>query len=88
MVVEEYYRAVAAKDAEAILATMYPREHLTMERVKSGKTQIFRVEKRTLLSIDYDSLDSKRKSYKPGRKYIDGTALMFYGQQIIYICYP
>ncbi len=70
-VVEEYYRAVAAKDSEAILATMYPREHRTMERVKSGNVALFGVEKRTLLSIDYDSQDSKRKSYKPGGKYIE-----------------
>jgi len=70
-VVEEYYRAVAAKDAEAILATMYPQEHLTMERVKSGNVQLFGTEKRTLLSIDYDSQDSMRKSYKPGGKYVE-----------------
>ena len=71
VVVEEYYRAVAAKDAEAILATMYPQEHLTMERVKSGNVQLFGTEKRTLLSIDYDSQDSMRKSYKPGGKYVE-----------------
>jgi len=65
-VVEEYYRAVAAKDAEAILATMYPRERLTMDRVKSGNIQLYGTEKRTLLTIDYDSQDSMRKSYKPG----------------------
>lgn len=65
-VVEKYYRAVAAKDAEAILATMYPRVHLTMERVKSGNVQLYGTEKRTLLTIDYDSQDSMRKSYKPG----------------------
>jgi len=70
-VVEEYYRAVAAKDAEAILATMYPQEHLTMERVKSGNVRLFGTEKRTLLSIDYDSQDSMRKSYKPGGKYVE-----------------
>jgi len=71
VVVEEYYRAVAAKDAEAILATMYPQEHLTMERVKSGNVQLFGTEKRTLLSIDYDSQDSMRKSHKPGGKYVE-----------------
>jgi len=70
-VVEEYYRAVAAKDAEAILATMYPQEHLTMERVKSGNVGLFGEEERTLLSIDYDSQDSVRKSYKPGGKYVE-----------------
>jgi len=69
-VVEEYYRAVAAKDAEAILATMYPREYLTMERVKSGYVQLYGTEKRTLLTIDYDSQDSMRESYKPGGKEI------------------
>jgi len=70
-VVEEYYRAIAAKDAEAILATMYPREGRTLERVKSGNVQLFGTEKRTLLSIDYNSQDSMRKSYKPGGKYVE-----------------
>ncbi|WP_094551404.1 M56 family metallopeptidase [Petroclostridium xylanilyticum] len=70
-VVEEYYRAVAAKDVEAILATLYPREGLTLERVKSGNVILFGKEKRTLLSIDYDSQDSMRKNYMPGGKYVE-----------------
>ncbi len=63
-VVEEYYRAVAAKDAEAILATMYPREN--RENNIRGNVSL----KRTLLTIDYDSQDSMRRSYKPGGKAI------------------
>jgi len=64
-VVEEYYRAVAAKDAEAILATLYPREHRTLENVKSGHVQLYGTENRTLLTIDYDSQDPMRRRYRP-----------------------
>jgi beta-lactamase regulating signal transducer with metallopeptidase domain len=64
-VVEEYYRAVAAKDAEAILATLYPREHRTLENVKSGHVQLYGTENRTLLTIDYDSQDPMRRHYRP-----------------------
>lgn len=64
-VVEEYYRAVAAKDAEAILATLYPRESWTLENVKSGHVQLYGTEKRTLLTIDYDPQDPMRRHYPP-----------------------
>lgn len=64
-VVEEYYRAVAVKDAEAILATLYPREHRTLENVKSGHVQLYGTENRTLLTIDYDSQDPMRRHYRP-----------------------
>lgn len=64
-VVEEYFRAVAAKDAEAILATMYPHENLTLESVNNGSVQLYGTETRTFLSINYDSQDEKRKSYRP-----------------------
>lgn len=64
-VVEEYFRAVAEKDAKAILATMYPREGFTMERVESGSLQLYGTETRTLISIDYDSQDRTRRNYRP-----------------------
>jgi hypothetical protein len=64
-VVEEYFRAIAATDTEAILATMYPHENLTIESVNNGSVQLFGTETRTLLSINYDSQDEKRRSYRP-----------------------
>jgi beta-lactamase regulating signal transducer with metallopeptidase domain len=69
-VVEEYFRAIAAKDDEAILATMYPREHLTIEQVKSGNVQLYGAETRTLLTIDYDSQDNTRRIFRPGNHQI------------------
>ncbi|HOJ11557.1 MAG TPA: M56 family metallopeptidase [Clostridiales bacterium] len=69
-VVEEYFRAIAAKDDETILATMYPREHYTIERVKSGNVQLYGAEIRTLLTIDYDSQDNIRRIYRPGNHQI------------------
>jgi hypothetical protein len=64
-VVEEYYHAVEAKDAEAILVTLYPRENFTLERVESGNLVLYGEEIRTLLTIDYDSQDSMRRRYRP-----------------------
>lgn len=77
-VVEEYYRAIAAKDNEAILATMYPREGLTMGNVKSGNVQLYGTETRTLISMDYDSQDQKRRSFRPSTHYIaDENIIVF-----------
>lgn len=77
-VVEEYYRAVAAKDDEAILATMYPREHLTIERVKSGNVQLYGTETRTLIGIDYDSQDQMRRNYRPSNHYISDENIIVF----------
>ncbi len=77
-VVKEYYRAIAAKDNEAILATMHPREGLTMGNVKSGNVQLYGTETRTLITIDYDSQDRKRRSYRPSTHYIsDENVIVF-----------
>lgn len=77
-VVEEYYRAVAAKDAEAILATLYPREFLTLENVKSGHVQLYGTEKRTLLTIDYDSQDPMRRVYRPSNHLITADNIIVF----------
>lgn len=69
-VVEEYFSAVAAKDTEAILATLYPREHLTRERVKNGNVELYGTETRTLTNITYDPQDPMRRSYRPGSRTI------------------
>jgi beta-lactamase regulating signal transducer with metallopeptidase domain len=77
-VVEEYYRAVAEKDSEAILSTMYPREHLTIERVKSGNVQLFGTETRILISIDYDSQDKMRRNYRPSNHQISDENIIVF----------
>ncbi|NMB96783.1 MAG: DUF4825 domain-containing protein [Clostridiaceae bacterium] len=77
-VVEEYFRAVAAKDAEAILATMYPREHRTIDRVKSGNVQLYGDETRTLLTIDYFSQDRTRRNYRPGNLQITAESIIVF----------
>ena len=77
-VVEEYFRAVAAKDDEAILATMYPREHLTIDKVKSGNVQLYGDETRTLLTIDYSSQDRTRRNFRPSNHQIlDENIIVF-----------
>jgi hypothetical protein len=58
-----------------------------MERVKSGNVQLFGTEKRTLLSIDYDSQDSVRKSYKPGGKYVEPENIIVF-KVSFHIDYP
>lgn len=57
-VVKEYYRAILAKDDKAILATLH-------ESIKSNNVVLYGEEKRTLLKIDYDSQDLKRRNYRP-----------------------
>lgn len=57
-VVEKYYRAIAAKDDKAILATLH-------ESSKSDNMVLYGEEKRTLMTIDYDSQDSKRRNFRP-----------------------
>lgn len=56
-VVEEYYRAILAKDDKAILATLHEN--------RRANVQLYGEEKRTLLKIDYDSQDLKRRNYRP-----------------------
>lgn len=55
-VVEEYFRAVAAKDDKGILKTLTPIKN-------SPNTVLYGDERRTLLSIDYNENDLMRKSY-------------------------
>lgn len=55
-VVEEYYRAIAAKEDKAILATIH-------ESRRFNNMELYGSEKRTLKSIDYNSQDYKRKNY-------------------------
>lgn len=57
-VVEEYYRAILAKDDKAILATLH-------ESRKSNNLELYGKEKRTLLKIDYNSQDTMRRRYRP-----------------------
>lgn len=56
-VVEEYYRAISAKDDNAILATLH--------ESRRSNVELYGTEKRTLLTIDYDSQDIKRRNYRP-----------------------
>lgn len=58
-VVVEYYRAIAAKDDEAILATLNP-------IFQSGRVILYGSETLTLLTAGYDSQDISRRDYKPG----------------------
>lgn len=68
-VVKEYFRAIAAKDDEAILKTL-----TSVHR--HPNTVLYGDETRTLLSIDYDENDSMRKSYaENGRGGINGTKI-------------
>ncbi|SDI17103.1 M56 family metallopeptidase [Desulfosporosinus hippei] len=77
-VVEEYFRAIAVKDDEAILATMYPRDGLTLGNVKSGNVQLYGKETRTLLAMNYDSQDQMRRRYRPSNHYIaDKNIIVF-----------
>lgn len=54
-VVEEYYRAIAEKNAKAALATLTARHN-------SPNNILYGSEKRTLLSVDYDEQDPMRVS--------------------------
>ncbi|MCQ1530405.1 M56 family metallopeptidase [Lutispora saccharofermentans] len=68
-VVEEYFRAIAAKDDKAILKTLTP-------SYNHPNVVLYGEEIRTLLSIDYDSDDPMRESYvKHGRGKSNGTKL-------------
>lgn len=68
-VVEEYFRAVAAKDDAAILKTLTPVHHHPNEVLYGDETC-------TLLSIDYDEADLNRYSYlESGRGRVNGTEL-------------
>lgn len=65
-VVEEYFRAVAAKDDEAILKTLTPIRD-------SPNAVLYGEETRTLLTIEYRDDDSMRESYvRHGRGSING----------------
>jgi hypothetical protein len=77
-VVVEYYRAVAEKNAEAILATLYPREQLTIESVKNGSIKLYGTETCTLISIDYDPQDEKRASYRPSNHHISAENIVVF----------
>ena len=77
-VVAEYYRAIAAKDTEAILATMYPRGGLTIENVKSGNVQLYGSETRTLMTMDYDSQDQMRRRYRPSNRSISDENIVVF----------
>ena len=55
-VVEEYFRAIAAKDDKAILKTLTPKHN-------HPNVMLFGEETRTLLSVDYNADDPMRKSY-------------------------
>jgi beta-lactamase regulating signal transducer with metallopeptidase domain len=57
-VVEKYYRGILAKDDKVILSTLH-------DRTKSENMELYGTEKRTLLRIDYDSQDIKRRNYRP-----------------------
>jgi hypothetical protein len=66
-VVEEYYRAIQAKDDEAIDDTVTPRHY---------NATFYGDETQTLLSIDYNEDDSFRKSYiEYGGGSINGTKI-------------
>lgn len=76
-VVEKYFRAIAAKDDAAILAALYPREHYTMEGVRSGYVQLYGTEKRTLLSIDYNAQDDMRYRYSDNHNLPKENVIVF-----------
>lgn len=68
-VVKEYFRAVAAKDDDAILKTLTSVHH-------NPNTVLYGDERRTLSSIDYNKNDSMRRSYlENGRGSINGTKI-------------
>jgi beta-lactamase regulating signal transducer with metallopeptidase domain len=66
-VVEEYFRAVKAKDSKAILKTLTPQHN-------NPNVVLFGEETRTLLLIDYNPEDPMRQSYiTSGRGGVNGT---------------
>jgi beta-lactamase regulating signal transducer with metallopeptidase domain len=66
-VVEEYFRAVKAKDSKAILKTLTPHHN-------SPKVVLFGEETRILLTVDYNPEDPMRQSYVAnGRGSVNGT---------------
>lgn len=65
-VVEEYFRAVKAKDSKAILKTLTPQHN-------SPNVVLFGEETRTLLTVDYNPEDPMRQSYiTNGRGSVNG----------------
>ena len=66
-VVDEYFRAIAAKEDKAILKTLTPMHN-------HPNVVLYGEETRTLLSVDYNADDPMRESYiKSGRGNVNGT---------------